>query len=99
MVAGSRADGFTGDRMQKVGCWTVTSDVEGRPVPVRRTLLRIHVFWLQKSALWFQSRKVFAATAERINCLPAGTAPKQSNQRRASSLSSTIDGPMAQMHP
>ena len=34
-----------------------------------------------------------------INCLPAGTAPNESNQRRASSLSSTYDGLMAQMPP
>ena len=85
--------------MQKVGSETVAGDLKDHPEPVRRTLLHVHVMLYQKSALWYQSRKVFAATAERINCLPAGTAPKQSNQRRASSLSSTIDGPMAQMHP
>ena len=34
-----------------------------------------------------------------INCLPAGTAPKQPNQRRASSLSIPADGRMAQVPP
>ena len=86
--------------MQKVSSETVGSNLKEHPEPVRRTLLNVHVMLYQKSALWYQSRKVFAATAERINCLPAGTAPKQSNQRRANSWSSTCrwpNGPDAPM--
>ena len=84
---------FHRERMQKVPCWTVTSDVEGRPEPLHRTLLHVHDLGQSKSTLRQAGSKTVFGRSQGINCRPAGTAPKQSKQRRASSLSSTCRWP------
>ncbi len=55
----SRAPKLRGARTQKVGCWTAVGDVKEHPVPLRRTLVRIHGMLYKKSALWYRFQKVF----------------------------------------
>jgi hypothetical protein len=98
-VAGSRGDGFTGERFQKVPCETVTGNVEDHPVPVRRPLDNALISRPSEVALRPSVSKIILWAVSAINCRPAGTAPNHSNQRRASSLSSTVDGRMAQVPP
>jgi hypothetical protein len=84
------------------GIWLdhyVAGDPEDHPVPLHRTLLHVHDLGQSKSTLRQAGSKTMLWAVSAINCRPAGTAPKQSNQRRASSLSSTTDGRMAQVPP
>ena len=99
MVAGSRGDGFHRERMQKVASKTVAGDLKDHPRPVRRPLGNALISRHLQGARRHHVRKTILRAVEAINCRPAGTAPNHSNQRRASSLSSTVDGRMAQVPP
>jgi hypothetical protein len=78
---------------------TVAGDPDDHPIPRRRTLLHVHDLGRSKSTLRRAGSTTMLWAASAIKCRPAGTAPKQSNQRRASSLSSTCRCRMAQMPP
>jgi hypothetical protein len=88
-----------GSRCRKFGASRGTDGAQTEHVPRRCAQVEAPKNALHRALTSLRVRKVFIPLPSAINYRPAGTASKHSNQRRASSLSSTVHGRMARVPP
>ena len=98
-VAGSRGDGFTGERFQKVAGCTAAVAAEDHPVPLHRTLLHVHDLGQSKSTLRQAGSMTMLWAVSAINCRPKAATAEAVQPAVLEQLTSTVHGRLAQVPP